>query len=132
MASIPSPFTDAEVQERVQHLSARCFMFVTRFSAKHSVDLSFDPIVVINIAQSAMDDIWRYKVYHLRDPDKKSDAVKRAAYFTKWIVRFRPIHVIRPLKSSGFLASFKKDNKTLMLNEGFAISLFLHWQETQM
>lgn len=120
------PFTDAEVTKRILYLAGRCFVFIDRLMKRHpGLDLSFDPLVLINVAQSTMDDIWRYKVYHLRDPDKRSDAVKRAAYFTKWIVRFRPIYVKRPLTADAFAATFDKKDKTLLINEAFAVSVAL-------
>lgn len=87
--------------------------------------LRFDHLVMLNVAQSVMDDIWRYKSYHLRDPDKRSDAVKRAAYLTKWIIKFRPIYVARILSANDSEAAFDKKDRTLMVNEGFAIYVSL-------
>lgn len=44
---------------------------------------------------SAYYDIARYKTFHFAgDHTKKSDGVKRAAYFTKWTIRFRPIQCV--------------------------------------
>jgi hypothetical protein len=118
------PFTEDDIKDRVQYLSARCFTFIQEFVKRYpGIDLNFDSLVLINVVHSALDDIWRYKVYHLRDPDKRSDAVKRAAYFTKWIVKLRPLYVNRP--PGVFLASFSKNDKTLLINEWFAISYAL-------
>lgn len=54
------------------------------------------------MAIAAYDDIDRYKSYHLRNKrpqDRaRSDVVKRAAYFTKWIVKLRPIMTVRSEK----------------------------------
>ena len=75
-----------------------------------------------------MDDIWRYKVFHLEegdDPEKAwqeeslSDCVKRAAYFTKWIVKHRPIYHHRAS------SDIDPDDRTLVINELFAINVGL-------
>lgn len=87
--------------------------------------LSFDLLVMKNVAVSAMDDIWRYKVYHLASPDKRSDAVKRAAYFTKWLIKLRPIYYMRPYRLAEFKRSFDKEDSTLYLNELFAVFVSL-------
>jgi hypothetical protein len=54
-----------------------------------------DRRTLYKIVVSAYYDIVRYKHFHFSaDHTKKSDAVKRAAYFTKWIIRFKPIQVV--------------------------------------
>lgn len=119
-------FTEAEVMRRIVYLAGRCFTFTKAANDRYKRnDISFDPVVLINVCRSAMDDIWRYKAYHLHDPGKRSDSVKRAAYFTKWIVKLRPIFVARPLEAEKFGQQFAKDDKTLMLNEGFALHISL-------
>ncbi len=87
---------------------------------------------MMSISQSAMDDIWRWKVYHLENADdpKRSNAIKRAAFFTKWIVRHRPIYFPRPLDPKLFAKSFDKNDRTLLLNEGFALQLSLRFIAT--
>jgi hypothetical protein len=73
-----------------------------------------------NVGISAMDDIWRWKVYHLKDQTKRADAVKRAAFFTKWILKLRPIY-FQGRTANEFLASFDKNDITLLINELFAL-----------
>jgi hypothetical protein len=116
------PFTREEVLRRVTFLSGRCFLFKSRLLARHPTwKLEIDPLILVDVAKSAMDDIWRYKIYHLRHPNKKSNSVKRAAYFSKWVVRLRPIYVVRPLEESDFEKSFDKGDYTLLANEAFAL-----------
>jgi hypothetical protein len=87
----------------------------------------------MNVSISAMDDIWRWKVYHLREPQERrfSDAIKRATYFTKWLVKLRPIHFVnRPVVSAEFLSRFDKEETTLLINEYFAIHSSLSFLAT--
>jgi hypothetical protein len=80
-----------------------------------------DLVVALNVVQSAYDDIKRYKMYHLEDFQKnKSDAAKRAAYFTKWILKLRPIMVNHD--RSYLAAAEKTKDRSLFLNEFLAIS----------
>ena len=82
--------------------------------------------MMVNVAQSAMDDIWRYKAYHLRDPEKLSDSVKRSAFFTKWIVRLRPIYFDRiPSDVKDKIPNLDKRDSTLLENEKYAIFISL-------
>ena len=100
-------------------------------SGRQTWRLRFDHLVMLNVAQSTMDDIWRYKSYHLRDPAKRSDGVKRAAFLTKWITRLRPIYFARvsPVDDAG--AEFDKKDTTLLVNEGFAINISLDTLATE-
>ena len=119
-------YTPAEVLRRFQFLSVECRRFVEEYNRVHPTwVLRWDHLVMLNVAQSAMDDIWRYKNYHLRDPNKRSDAVKRTAYFTKWITRFRPIYFARVLSEDDIEKAFDKKDTSLMANEVFAIHISL-------
>lgn len=69
------------------------------------------------MAKSAVDDIWRYKAYHLNKRDGLSDVIKRSAYFTKWIVRHRPIFHVR---TTGLKVAFDEEDASLFINEIFA------------
>jgi hypothetical protein len=97
--------------------------------ARHPLwDLSFDPVIMMSVSASAMDDIWRWKLYHLRASGGTvlSDAVKRATFFTKWIVKFRPIYFVnRSVVAGDFVSSFDKGDSTLLINEHFAIHVSL-------
>lgn len=75
--------------------------------------------LVYDIVISTYIDIARHKEFHFDNPrTKKSDAVKRAAYFTKWIVRFRPIQIL--LKESVSDPNTENDAPVL-LNELLAM-----------
>src|SRR5579863_5282196 len=119
-------YTVAEINERFVHLMERCAVFLTHLTKRHPTwDLRIDPVTMKNVAQSAMDDIWRYKNYHLVDPSKFSDAVKRSSYFTKWIVKLRPIYHVRPLTAAAFKTHFDKDDSSLLVNEEFSLYISL-------
>lgn len=76
-----------------------------------------DPIVALNVTVAAYDDIDRYKAYHLRNHGmERSDVVKRATYFIKWITKFRPIMFSRPGPVSG------KRDMALMANEALSVA----------
>lgn len=97
---------------------------MTRSAGIHRGDIGIDHVVMMNVAQSAMDDIWRYKVFHLENPGKYSYAVKRVAYFSKWLLKLRPIHCRRPQRAASFVSSFDKiADRTLLLNESFCLYL---------
>jgi hypothetical protein len=117
-------YTDAEVNRRFYYLAERCVAFISTLTVRHPTwDLNVDLLLLKHVAVSAMDDIWRYKVYHLGTKDKRSDAVKRAAYFTKWLVKLRPIYFHRPTRAAAFSASFDKEDDTIFVNEAFAIHI---------
>jgi hypothetical protein len=99
-----------------------CFLQDTR-RIHPTWNLGIDPVVMRNVAQSAMDDIWRYKVFHLDESPKPalSDAVKRAAYLTKWLLKLRPIYCVRPLRAEQFKRAFDKNDNTLLINEAFSL-----------
>ena len=125
-------FSLEEVSRRILYLGERCAVFVQAVNRRYPTwNLNFDPLVLINVAHSAMDDIWRYKVYHLKDKSRRSDAVKRSAYFTKWIIRFRPIYCPRPLSAKMFQQSFDKQDSTLLINEAFALDFALTFLATE-
>lgn len=116
-------FTPADIFRRFEFLYDRCKAFLSETErAWPSARFRVDPLIVLNVAQSAMDDIWRFKVFHLGDAEKRSDAVKRAAYFTKWIVRLRPIYYARPWSEDNpSEVLLDKHDPTLGINEGFGI-----------
>jgi hypothetical protein len=84
------------------------------------LEFSLDPMISANVAIATYDDIDRYKSYHLRNrvsglSSQRSDVVKRAAYFTKWITKLRPLMFIR--KTS----AYPSPDLGLLANESFAI-----------
>lgn len=81
------------------------------------LEYALDPVVALNVVVATYDDIDRYKAYHLRnDGTQRSDVVKRAAYFTKWTTKLRPIMFKRiDLKP-------KPRDSGLMANETLALA----------
>lgn len=78
-------------------LVVECASIAQKYAQKtyRNVEIYASPKIIHETFMSAYIDIARYKQFHLEDPKvEKSDAVKRAAYFTKWIVRFRPLLII--------------------------------------
>jgi hypothetical protein len=128
-AAFPSdyipPFTPDEVKQRFVYLCECCHEYLEFMRSRHPTwELQFDPLVMMNVSFSTMDDIWRWKVYHLRqsESNRLSDSVKRATYFTKWLVKLRPIYFInRPITSREFITNFDNEEATLLVNEHFAI-----------
>jgi hypothetical protein len=67
-------------------------VFAERYSKEHECDVAIDADALYLAMKSAYDDIERYKLYHLENPAvQKSNCVKRAAYFVKWMVKCVPI-----------------------------------------
>lgn len=107
-------------------------MFIDKMCKRHPEwKIKFDPLVLLSVVHSMMDDIWRYKVYHLKNSGGLSNAVKRATYMTKWIVRCKPIYIARPLDEETFKNEFDENDSTLLFNEVFAIFLSLNTINTE-
>ncbi len=117
------PYDEDDIEERFLALIQECQNYLNALNKlNHAWDLRFDPFAILSVAKSALDDIWRYKSYHLRDPQKLSDGIKRAAYFTKWIIKSRPIYFSRFASDDAIEdKSFDQDGRSLMINEAFAI-----------
>lgn len=127
--SVPR-YTADDVFRRFVFLYERCDAYVKAFNDTHHCRLSIDHLALLNVAQSTLDDIWRYKAYHLKDKNKRSDAIKRAAYLTKWFMRLRPIYHQRILPAddpSGVDPNtlLDKQDITLLANEAVAIHISL-------
>jgi hypothetical protein len=118
-----TPYGQEDLARRIMQLAGRCMVFLSEMNARYRANFEFDPVILIAVVQSAMEDIYRYKVYHLNnDGAKLSDAIKRAAYFTKWIVRFRPIyHAGRTPAIEDFRTAYSNDDIALLINEAFAL-----------
>ena len=116
-------FTPDQVFERAFLLYQCCNDFIEERNRDPASRLKFDPLIIVNVAQSAMDDIWRFKVYHLEDHKKLSDAIKRAAYFAKWIVRLRPVYFDRVGYDMDPTQTVSPTDKSLMANELFAMHM---------
>ncbi len=128
------PYRDDEIEERFLALVQECQNYLDAINRLHpNWDMRFDPYAMLSVAKSALDDIWRYKIYHLDDREKLSDSIKRAAYFTKWIVRMRPIYSHQPISDDAVNSqSFGEDGRSLMLNEAFAIMFSVITLATEM
>jgi hypothetical protein len=87
-----SIFSAEEIENRFVNLFTTAQTFKAKFLSEFGGGIEIDPRLLYLATVSAYIDIERYKAYHLEKPYKnRSDAVKRAAYLTKWISRFSPI-----------------------------------------
>lgn len=130
----------SEVEEReradrvlLRHktLSKTAVTWINTLNDKFGVELSYTPSVVYLIAQSALQDIDRYKDHHQTidekddksDPKRKlSDEVKRAGYFLKWIQKLQPLHVVTKKEHLEGTTDFGQAHIANMANMGFAIT----------
>lgn len=120
---LPDRYTKEDYRRRFLYLCERCETFIDAHNTGNPTwRLNYDPLVMIDVVKSFMDDIWRYKAYHL-EPGKRSDCVKRSAYMTKWITRLRPIYFRRNYEK--IKIDFDKHDRSLVMNEGFAIYVSL-------
>lgn len=100
--------------------------FAEQFGEAFAFELGADPNSVFIDArklkfavESTYQDIARYKDYHHENPETdKLDCTKRCAYFIKWIVKFKPIGLVR-----GEISDDSLDYVELV-NEAFALYLF--------
>jgi len=83
-----TPPPEVIIQRFRQHMN-----WAEEFIAHYpEISLRVNPKALFLAVKSAYDDIYRYKAYHLNDPQRQlSDSVKRAAYLCKWMNKFRPI-----------------------------------------
>jgi len=113
-------FTTEEAEARWTALHVACQDFVEDLKpilAEKKYDVGLDQAVLYDVMVSANHDIERYKSWHQDNPkQQKSDAIKRAAYFTKWLTRLRPIWVSRP---TGYFP--ERRDRSVFLNERFAL-----------
>ena len=99
-------------------------IFLANYNDIYKTDVRFDPGKLYLVFKSAMDDVQRYKDYHFgRNATKLADAVKRAAFVTKWLLRFRPLW--EPLDDFHGNLSGAAHRPAIIVNEEFAISLSL-------
>lgn len=111
-------FQPEDLEDRFIALDLTCRDFAADLEvglpSGHQVGV--DRAVLYDVLVSAYYDIMRYKSWHQTDPSvEKSDSIKRAAFFTKWLVRLKPIWVSRP--------EYKPTRKdcTVLVNERFAL-----------
>lgn len=113
-------------EEKIRDVYQTFFAYAGRFaivaSAEYeNVNVTVDPLTALSVVVSSYDDIKRYKWYHLEDFElDKSDAVKRAAYFAKWILKFRPLMISRAVEYKS--PNEKTSDYSLFLNEILALN----------
>jgi hypothetical protein len=91
----PRIFSDQELEERFFNIWSAAQKFRIRYLQRFGIDITVDPRLLYIAVISAFDDIARYKSYHLEKPYKdRSDAVKRSAFLTKWMVKVAPFQTI--------------------------------------
>jgi hypothetical protein len=91
----PRIFSDEELEDRFLNLYKTAEKYRVGLEGKLGVRLVTDPRLIYLTTISAFDDIERYKAYHLEKPYRdRSDAVKRSAFLTKWIVKIGPYQTV--------------------------------------
>jgi hypothetical protein len=123
-------FPSDVLAERFADLWELAEQYKPGYEQEHGVALRLNVASLYLTVVSTYDDIARYKSYHLADPHRdRSDAIKRAAYLTKWIVRFKPWAIERNQTTTEDVARASQDGADL-INELFAISVaILHLNE---
>lgn len=122
---LPNPlFSDAVITDRYRDMYFQCKRFLVDWNKKAPVKHDFDGSVLYAVTVCAMHDIARYKIYHLGDPARqKLDAVKRVAFYSKWIARLHPIYALR---TGSVTRKYNDDDKFLFANEVFALVISLN------
>lgn len=117
----PSLFSTTDLEDRWTHLYLAAQEFQGKIEKRFNVELTIDPRKVYLSTISAYDDIERYKLYHLQKPySDRSDAVKRAAYLTKWIARVSPFQT-----HFDEVEDDPRDVRAALVNHFFAIAVAL-------
>jgi hypothetical protein len=121
----PRIFTEEELLARFFNLYKTAEKFAKRFNTDFGEVLEVDPRLLYISVISAFDDIERYKSYHLEKPFRdRSDAVKRTAYLTKWLVKLSPFQIRFDsdiVMTEGRFDSTKINAKPALANILFAI-----------
>lgn len=122
---------DKRVKIRHRTLTKTAVSWINTLHKKHGVELSYTPSMIYLIAQSALQDIDRYKDHHqsltaraddvTKSERKLADEVKRAGYFLKWIQKLQPLHVVTKKKHLTGETDFALAHIASMANMGFAI-----------
>ena len=85
-------FTEDEIRSRFLDFFEIAQDFCESYNDGQENIVEIDPALLYMMVVATYDDISRYKAYHLSDPaTQRSNAVKRAAYATKWILHFDPL-----------------------------------------
>lgn len=116
-----------------RHAEAYCASFNEQCQ-NDSYHITFDCTAIINIAESAVVDIERFKDYHLarfpgeEQPDTAlrtdlADAVKRAAFYVKWISKIKPIRPVNEVKIAENKEDSFKAAQMMEANAGFSIAV---------
>lgn len=117
-----------QLQERYAGLEYAALKFISTYDGGNSASeesrsyrLTLNRPLLLLVARSAYDDIYRYKNYHLgSDSGLKSDSVKRAAYVAKWVVRHRPIQIEQ---EDPEIDEEKLNSSSVLANQYFATAL---------
>jgi hypothetical protein len=84
-------FTEKDIEQRYLDFFEIAENFCSAYGGdEESVEI--DPAMLYLAVVATYDDISRYKSYHLSEPaTQRANAIKRAAYGVKWVVRFSPL-----------------------------------------
>jgi hypothetical protein len=115
-------FTEDEIQGRFVDFFEIAEEFCEQYNDGAPTLIEIDPALLYMVVTATYDDIARYKAYHLSDPaHQRSNAVKRAAYITKWIMHFDPLI----LPQMGHITGSAGHTHDALTNAMFAIHLAL-------
>lgn len=85
-------FSEEQIKGRFLDLGEIVQNFLDDFEEEAESKLSVDWSRLYVATVSAYDDVARFKAYHLEDPRADlSDAIKRCAFLTKWLIREMPL-----------------------------------------
>ena len=115
-------FSEAEIKSRYSDFFEIAQNFCVDYNDGLENPVEIDPALLYMVVVGTYDDISRYKAYHLSDPaHQRSNAIKRAAYATKWIMHFDPL--IFP--AMGHMSGEKKHSHDALANAMFSIHFSL-------
>lgn len=111
---------DNVIIQRAKFLNALAVEYAnTRNETGSRPPVSVNESAVFVATKSIVDDIYRYRMYHLPDPRTRlADAVKLSAYTVKWLCRVRILENLPP-SSDG--ASHFDDISGLLVNVEFSL-----------
>jgi hypothetical protein len=134
-------FTEEEIKGRFLDFFEIAQEFCECYNEGAPTLVEVDPALLYMVVTATYDDIGRYKAYHLSDPvHQRSNAVKRAAYATKWLLHFDPLifpqmgHITGPtghthdaLANAMFAIHFSLANLQQFTSEKFDLSKKMYY-----
>jgi hypothetical protein len=121
-------FSREHIQNRLVFLLNQADDFVTHFSKRienrlnikieHKDYFFVNPDIMGEIVLDYFTDIYRIRSFH---PIERVNAIKVSAFSTYWVVRKRPIQIVKSIESDKIIHS----SWTTYINESFGVALLL-------